>query len=294
MQSVDTIIPIYNEKPDLILVTVKSLNSQTYHINRIFLVDDGSRQPTDFASIGASSRIPVEGLRLNSNSGISAARNYGMHQSRADLLLFVNTGIELGSEWVEKTASFLSAHPEAGLACGRVTPIDTGLRAKWRDQFLESSYLRTDQTHEISWATGHAVMVVARHLRQLGGWNEQMRLAHEDVDLCQRLYANGLKIYQVKGALAFCYDRYTIRMLATKTIRNCGWSLDPSYPGDASLRRLEFVATLKGFVSKTWLSLVDNLKKLRLALVPIDLCVFMCGLYLITQSNIRRLHLRSQ
>src|SRR5260221_8752971 len=172
VQSVDAVIPVYNEKLNLILVTVNSLNSQTYKINRIFLVDDGSSCPTDFAYIVATSRIPVRLLRLSCNSGISAARNYGMHQSDADLLLFVNTGIELCPEWTEKTASFLAAHADAGLASGQVSTIQTGLCATWRKWFLENRETLTDQTREIPWALGHAVIIAARNLWQLGGWNE--------------------------------------------------------------------------------------------------------------------------
>jgi GT2 family glycosyltransferase len=290
MQSVDAVIPVYNEKPNLILVTVNSLNSQTYKINRIFLVDDGSSCPTDFDYIVATSRIPVRVLRLSRNSGISAARNYGMHQSDADLLLFVNSGIELCPEWVEKTASFLAAHSEAGLASGQVSTIQNGLGAKWWQKcFIERREPWTDRTHEIPWATAHAVIIAARDLRQLGGWNEQMRRVYEDVELSQRLRATGLKIYQVRGAIGFCHDQYTIRVLAAKAIRNCGWSLDPSYPGDASLRRLEFFATLQHFVVTSFVQLIENLKRLRLVLVPIDLSIIVCGVYLIVQGNLRKL-----
>ena len=292
IQSVDAIIPVYNEKLNLILVTVKSLNSQTHKINRIFLVDDGSSWPTDFAYIVATSRIPVQVLRLSCNLGISAARNYGMRQSDANLLLFVNSGIELCPEWTEKTASFLAAHADAGLASGQVSTIQTGLCATWRKWFLENRETWTDQTREIPWALGHAVIIAARNLWQLGGWNEQMRRAAEDFDLSQRLRARGLKIYQVRGAIGFCHDHYTIPVLAAKAIRNCGWSLDHSYPGDASLRRLEFFATVRNFVVVCLIRLRENVKKLRLALVPIDLCIMVYGLYLIVQGNFRKLRSR--
>ena len=115
-----------------------------------------------------------------------------------------------------------------------------------------------------------------------------MKRAYEDVDLGRRLRSAGLKTYQVQGALGACHDRYTIGDLAGKTIRNWGWSLDPFFPGDASLRRLTFFATIKHFVIMSLVRMVANVRDLKLKLVPIDFTVIAFGIYLIIRGNLSR------
>jgi GT2 family glycosyltransferase len=195
-------------------------------------------------------------------------------------------------DWVEKTVNFLTDHPEVGLASGQVSSIQAGLTAHWRKWFLDNRDTWIDQTHEINWAWGHALIIATRRLWQAGGWNEALRRAFEDVDLSRRLRGLGLKTYQVQGALGVCHEQYAIRDLAAKTLRNWGWSLDPSYPGDASLRPLKFFATLKHFLVMSFGRTAENLRAQRLMLVPIDLAVACCGVGLIFQCSIRRLRLR--
>ena len=292
MPTVEAIIPVYNETVDSILVTTTSINSQGYPIDRILLVDDGSTHPPNFDAVIGASRIPVFVLRKSPNAGISAARNYAARHSNADLLLFVNSDIELSPDWVEKTVNFLTHHPDAGLASGQVSSLQTGLTAHWRKWFLDNRDTWIDQTHEIHWAWGHALIVANRHLWQAGGWNEALRRAFEDVDLSQRLRRLGLKTYQVRGVLSVCHQQYAIRDLAAKTIRNWGWSLDPSYPGDPSLRPLRFFETLKHFLIMSLERTVENLRAERLMLLPIDLAVLCWGVGLIFHCSFRKLRLR--
>jgi GT2 family glycosyltransferase len=292
MHSVEVIIPVYNEPLDSILVTVNSLNSQGFKIDRILLVDDGSTHPPDFDRLITVSQIPVSVLRMSRNSGISAARNYAARHSNADFLLFVNSDIELVPDWVEKTVNFLADHPEAGLASGKVSSIQTGLIANWRQCFLENTETWIDQTHEIGWAMGHAVIIAAGHLWRVGGWNEAMKRAYEDIDLSKRLRAVGLRPYQVRGALSVCHDRYTIRDLAAKTLRNRGWSLDPSYPGDGSTRPFNMFVMLIHFLVIGLRRMNNNLTALRLKLLPIDLAVVCCGVCLILKSGLRQLQVK--
>jgi GT2 family glycosyltransferase len=291
MPSVEAVIPVYNETVDSILVTTTSINSQGYPINRILLVDDGSTHPPNFDAVIGASQIPVFVLRKSSNAGISAARNYAARHSNADFLLFVNSDIELLPDWVEKTVNFLTRHPDAGLASGQVSSFQKGLTAEWRKWFLDNRDTWIDQTHEIDWAWGHALIIATRHLWQVGGWNEALRRAFEDVDLSQRLWRLGLKTYQVQGAIGICHELYSIRDLAAKTIRNWGWSLDPAYPGDPSLKPLEFFRALKHFLVMSSARTRENLRAQRLTLVPIDLAVTCCGVGLIFQCGIRKLRL---
>ena len=193
MNVVDCIVPLYNEPVESVLLTVEGLNSQTYKIRRIILVDDGSAHPPDYDAIVSASRIPVQVLRLTVNSGISAARNHAARNSDAAFFLFINCGIELLPEWTERTVRFLENCPEVGLTCGRISSTENSLRSLWHKQHLDSRQVWIDQTHEITWAVGHAVVMPAKCLWRVGGWNEQLKRADEDGTLSHDLRNVGLE-----------------------------------------------------------------------------------------------------
>jgi GT2 family glycosyltransferase len=293
MQTVDAIVPLYNETAEAIEVTVKGLSSQSYPLQCIWLVDDGSTRPLDFSLAARVAQVPVEILRLKQNQGISSARNEAAQRSSADLLLFVNTHIELLPGWLEKAVNFICSTQDAGIAIGQITLNQRGPYATWRGLFLESKETSIDRSHEITLFVGHAVLVSAKHLCKVGGWNQELKRAYEDIDLSQRLRGLGLKSYQVQGATAICHDRYTIRDLTIKSIRNWGWSLDPWYPGDRSLRPLEFPAALKHFLIMSFSRFTENLRKSRFTLIVVDLAVIAYGSYVIIGGSLKKAFLQA-
>jgi glycosyltransferase involved in cell wall biosynthesis len=282
--SVDAIVPLYNEPLESILVTVGGLNSQTHGIRRIILVDDGSTVPVDYSVVVAASRTPVEVLRLENNSGISVAKNRGARNSDANYFLFVNSGIELLPEWTKRTVDFLANRPDVGLTCGRISSKENTLRSLWNKEYLGNRQTEIDQTHEITWAVGHAVVIPSRCLWQICGWNEQLKRADEDGDLSHRLRELGLKIYQVEGALGVNHEHHTVRSLAAKSIRNAAWSLDPQFDGDGFLRALCFWPALADFTKLCLKRMARNLIKRRWHLLAIDVAVAGCGVSLILRS----------
>jgi GT2 family glycosyltransferase len=288
MHSIDAIVPLYNESLQSILITLNSLNAQTCGIGQVIFVDDASTRPPDYDAAARASRIPARILRFQSNVGISAARNQGAHNSRADFLLFVNCEVELCPQWTERVVNFLAGRPDVGLACGQISRKERTLCARWRTQFFGNKQTWTDATQEIDWALGYAVLIPRTYLWRVGGWNEQLMRAAEDGDMSRRLREAGLRIYQVKGAHSTCHERNTIRVLASKSIRNAGWSLDAGFSGDAFLRPLRFLPALSSFLKLSMDRMARNILRLRWTLLPIDIAVICCGLFLTTQAAWRK------
>jgi glycosyltransferase involved in cell wall biosynthesis len=288
LHSVDAVVPLYNESLQSILITLNSLNAQTYRIDQIIFVDDASTCPPDYDAAARASRIPVRILRFQSNVGISAARNHGARNSNADFLLFVDSEIELFPLWTTKVVNFLANHQEVGLACGSIASREATLCARWRKQFFGNKETWIDQTHEISWTPAQAVLVQSRYLWQVGGWDERLKRAAEDGDFCQRLRQAGLKIYQVEGALGVRHEHFTVHVLAAKSIRGLGWSLDPEFPGDAFVRPLRFLPALSDFLKLSVFRMARNVLRFRWALLPVDLGVICCGVCLTIHGAWRR------
>jgi glycosyltransferase involved in cell wall biosynthesis len=97
--TVSVIIPTYNRK-DLLRETLNSLAQQTYPSNHfeVIIVDDGSTDGT--AAIAAEAFPFILRYFWQSNQGDASARNLGAQQSQADILVFLDDDILVGTGYL--------------------------------------------------------------------------------------------------------------------------------------------------------------------------------------------------
>lgn len=90
-RTVDVVIPAYNAA-DFISHTLESIAKQTYPINSIIVVNDGSTDDTQARVLEFASTHPSLNMILlnQSNSGLSAARNTGINNSFADFIALLD------------------------------------------------------------------------------------------------------------------------------------------------------------------------------------------------------------
>lgn len=77
-------------------------------------MDDASTD--DIASVAA--RLGVRVLRLATNSGPAAARNYGTRHARDDILFFVDADVVITPAAVSRVAEVFAAHPDLAALFG--------------------------------------------------------------------------------------------------------------------------------------------------------------------------------
>jgi glycosyltransferase involved in cell wall biosynthesis len=105
------IIPTYN-RVSLLLNTLQSIGQQTMPSDRfeVVVVDDGSVDDT-FEILGQTSYpFPLRVIRQE-NSGATVARNVGVHNSRGDVLVFLDDDISLCPEALHILAEECSQFP---------------------------------------------------------------------------------------------------------------------------------------------------------------------------------------
>ena len=116
---VDAVITSYNQG-SMILEAVQSLCNQTVLPKSIIIVDDGT---TDIYSIeilnaiGNNSElsVPIKVI-FQENKGVSAARNVGINQTQASLVLILDGDDKLEAEFIEKVGRLLYDNPEMVIA----------------------------------------------------------------------------------------------------------------------------------------------------------------------------------
>jgi len=106
------VIPLYNKAP-YIIRTLRSVLAQSYQFFEVVVVDDGS---TDGGGdIVLSVGDPRIRLIRQENGGVSAARNRGIQEAKAELIAFLDADDEWKPNFLNLVLEMYNTYPEAGL-----------------------------------------------------------------------------------------------------------------------------------------------------------------------------------
>lgn len=177
---------------------VRSLASVVPRVERTIYVDSGS---TD-GSVAAAQAAGAEVVLLETDRPFTAARarNAGLDRLRQgagppDFVQFVDGDCELAPDWIETARSFLVAHPDVGIACGRR-----------RERFPEASLWNRlidrewDAPPGEAKACGGDALVRMAALDAVGGFDPRL-IAGEEPELCVRLRRAGWRIWRLEAEM---------------------------------------------------------------------------------------------
>ncbi len=157
-------------------------------------------------------------IRGGANLGFGPANNRGFAVATGRYLVLLNSDAFVGPETLAASVALMDAEPDIGLAGGRLVGRDgswqpsarmfpsllnefltiSGLSARWPQSRL---FGRVDRTWadehaaaDVDWVPG-AYSIIRRDLTEgLGGFDERFFLYFEEVDLCRRIKAAGLRV----------------------------------------------------------------------------------------------------
>lgn len=239
MPRISVVIPVYN-RADLLRAVLLSLEGQTMPNSdfEILVCDDGSTedlgntiQPFEAGSLN------VRHLRQQ-NRGPAAARNLGIANASAELVLFVDSDVVLGDKFVESMADAFIENPDWIGSEARLIPIEGDESPNWDAPRSTGGHYHT------------AGLAIRRDLLlEVGGMDENYcRAACEDVELATRVLKFG-EIGFVGKAEVFHPRRY--RTIATCWRSRLNW------------RYVMYLASTYGFLA--WPSNPTRFPRLRTA-----------------------------
>jgi GT2 family glycosyltransferase len=177
---------------------VRSLASVVPRVERTIYVDSGS---TD-GSVAAAQAAGAEVVLLETDRPFTAARarNAGLDRLRQgadppEFVQFVDGDCELAPDWIATARSFLAAHPDVGIACGRR-----------RERFPEASLWNRlidrewDAPPGEAKACGGDALVRMAALDAVGGFDPRL-IAGEEPELCVRLRRAGWRIWRLEAEM---------------------------------------------------------------------------------------------
>jgi glycosyltransferase involved in cell wall biosynthesis len=184
MPLVSVVIPAFNARATL-AAAVASVHDQAFQNYEIIVVDDGSPEPLE-AWLPASSRLTY--VRQD-NGGPGKARNTGIRLARGELIAFLDADDTWLPDKLAQQVAYFERYPETGLLHSAAlfddaTPVDGSRREPDapRSVFCELFH----NTFEINTPT---VMIPARVLADVGGFDERREVHVEDWDLWIRVAA---------------------------------------------------------------------------------------------------------
>lgn len=215
---VSIIIPTKN-KIELLQKCIESITSKTLYDNyEIVVVDTGSTSTqikNYYKQLEKNKNIKIihwKGKQFN----YSSACNFGAESSKGDYLLFLNNDTEvLTPDWIEQMLMYAQLEDVGAVGVKLLYPnqhiqhsgiilglgeqdgkksIGGHIFSEWDDRFNDGTKsLYTDCVRNYTAVTAACLMVKRTTFNKVEGFDEKLKIAYNDIDLCLKLRKIGLR-----------------------------------------------------------------------------------------------------
>lgn len=186
----------------------------------IIVADNGS---VDGSLDMLARRFPeVQTLKFDMNHGFAEGYNLALRQTGRRYTVLLNSDVAVKSDWLTPLYRFMEATPCAGACQPKILSYrepDTFEYAGAAGGFLdrhgypycrgrlfdrvEKDHGQYDDTVEVDWASGAALMVRTDVYESAGGLDGSFFAHMEEIDLCWRMRLLGWKVYAVGDAAVY-------------------------------------------------------------------------------------------
>jgi GT2 family glycosyltransferase len=187
-------------------ITRDCLESILYNCDgdyEIILVDNNSSDASvNYLRQSFGDRIKI--IENKSNFGFAKANNIGVKEAKGDYLFFLNSDTILHNNILKDFKDFIDKQSNIGIIAPKLM-LEEQIEQKRAygsfpnvfniilDKFKKDK-LYTEDIFEVDWVSGAAFVMKKDIFLELGGFDENYFMYFEDVDLCKRIKALGLKI----------------------------------------------------------------------------------------------------
>src|SRR5688500_3027695 len=177
----------------------------------VIVVDDGSTDQTPRIIEYFVGRFPhLFRLIRQDNNGLSAARNAGAVAATGEVVAYTDDDCAVDEQWLRALVRAMRDQRVEAVGGPNVPPASDGWVARCvaASPGGPSHVMIDDRLAEH--VPGCNMAFDRRTLLSLGGFDEQFRVAGDDVDVCWRLHAAGFRIGYAASALVWHHRRATV------------------------------------------------------------------------------------
>lgn len=190
MPRVSVVIPYFNAHATL-AQTLRALDAQSFRDFETILVDDGSTAPESHALLESLS--PATRVLRQANRGLPAARNAGIAAAAGTLVLPLDSDDLLEPAALARLVAALDADPAAELAFS------------WTRRFGDEDGVNPMAFNPFEQLfvneAPYCMLMRRTAIDRVGGYDESLRLGHEDWEFNIRLVAAGARAAVVREPL---------------------------------------------------------------------------------------------
>ena len=217
---VSIIIPT-KDKRSLLQTTLESIWARTDYDRYEIIVIDNESTDADAVSYLASLAPRCQVHRWSQRFNYSAINNFGVQHARGEQLLFLNNDVEvIQPDWLTAMLEHAQRPDVGGVGArllygdGRIqhAGVVVGINRVAANAFRSwpgetTGNLRlADLTRNCSAVTGACMMVPRRIFDEVGGFDENLRVVLNDVDLCLEIRQRGYLVVYTPEALLYHYE----------------------------------------------------------------------------------------
>ncbi|WP_213952839.1 glycosyltransferase [Variovorax sp. dw_954] len=207
-------IVLINGRPrDLIAACLSSIAAMSTYANiEVVVVDNGDLDRNRLAHIKA---FPIRYVTYrDSQVNISRKLNMGAACAAGEILLLLNDDTEvLTCDWIERLLVHFEK-PHVGAVGARLLYPDMTIQhagvvsilghpdhvTRWISRRDSGYFFSNAGARNYLSVTGALTMTTARYYREVGGYDENLPLCFNDIDLCYKLVEKGLTVVYEPGA----------------------------------------------------------------------------------------------
>ena len=212
MKKVSVIIVNWNGK-DVLSGCLRSLSGQDYDNFEVLVVDNGSEDGSQ--ALVKNEFLSVKLIENEENLGFGPAVNKGFEQAEGDYLLFLNNDLVLQPDCIRQLAVLLDSDSTVGAAIPKILyyPDDDSLKEAAIIGQLDDPSLSLTES-----ACGGIFMFPRKVYEEVGGFDEDLFLYHEDHDLSWRIRMMGWKLLVTPDSV--CNHHYNFNKGVLKFYRS--------------------------------------------------------------------------
>lgn len=192
------------------------------HAREVIVVDNGSEDGSPDAIAAAFPQVRL--LRNPDNRLYAEGNNQGAAMARGDYVVTLNSDTEVRAGALDRLVDFLRENPDYGACAPRLSDPDGSVQHAcqrfptlltalcfdswfgtfWPGRRHVDRYLMRDFDHltsrDVDQPPGAVCMLRTADWRALGGFDEELALFYNDVDLCKRIWQRGQRIRYLADA----------------------------------------------------------------------------------------------